>query len=158
MTATLEGPDIMWFKLPLRLVSEKNQREHWAKKAKRVKAHRNAVALLLGSRLRVVTLPCAVTITRIAPRALDDDNATRSASAVRDEVARLLGVDDRDERVTWRPVEQRRGKVREYACAIRIEWSDGASRSERGARPPSEVGSGISRADAKEANATLVRE
>jgi hypothetical protein len=95
----------------LRLVSEANQREHWAKKARRVKAQRTLVTLVLRgtvARDMMLVAPLAVTITRISPRRLDDDNATGSAKAVRDAVAAILGVDDRDDRVSWR-VEQAKG-------------------------------------------------
>ena len=114
--------------VPIRTVSVANLREHWAKKAKRAKSERDAVAYVLRPRLRDEPLgawvPGTVTITRIAPRRLDDDNAVRAQKSVRDEVAAQLGVDDRDPRVTWR-VEQRRGRVREYAVEILIE-SDAA--------------------------------
>jgi hypothetical protein len=94
-------------------VSEANARSHWAAKARRVKAQRNLVTLVLRgtvARDMMLVAPLVVTITRIAPRRLDDDNATSSAKAVRDAVAAVLGVDDRDERVCWR-VEQARGPV-----------------------------------------------
>ena len=110
--------------VPIRTVSVANLREHWAVKAKRTRAEREAVAWGLRPLLRDEPLgawvPGTVTITRIAPRRLDDDNAVRAQKSVRDEVAAQLGVDDRDPRVTWR-VEQRRGRVREYAVEILIE-------------------------------------
>lgn len=105
----------------LRLVSEANRRDHWAAKARRVKDQRSIVALALRQRLRGMRLPCVVTITRIAPRRLDDDNAVSSAKACRDSIAALLGVDDRDPRVTWR-VEQERG-----AYAVRVEIRSSAA-------------------------------
>jgi len=71
-------------------------------------------------RLAPPTLPCAVTMTRIAPRVLDDDNLARSAKAVRDQLAELLAIDDRDPRVAWR-CEQERGGAHEYAVKVRIE-------------------------------------
>ncbi len=62
-----------------------------------------------------------VTLTRVAPRALDDDGAVTSLKACRDGVADALGLpNDRDPRVTWR-YAQRRGKVREYAVEVRLE-------------------------------------
>lgn len=53
-------------------------------------------------------LPCVVTLTRISPRLLDDDNLRPALKAVRDGVADRLGVDDRDPRVEWR-YAQRKG-------------------------------------------------
>lgn len=111
------------FAVPIRLESEANQREHWRKRAARVKSHRGAVAMI-GRRYvfdgLLAHAPLMVTMTRVAPRVLDDDNATRSCKAVRDELAVLLGVDDRDPRVKWL-VAQARGGVREYAVRIHIE-------------------------------------
>lgn len=108
-------------KLPLRLVSELNQREHWTVRKKRAGQQRPLVRLMLAKeRLWPVELPARVTITRIAPRALDDDNAAGSAKHVRDGVADALGVDDRTNLVVWE-VQQRRGKPKEYAVEIRVE-------------------------------------
>lgn len=59
-------------------------------------------------------LPVVVTITRVGPRALDDDNLAASCKSCRDAVAAWLCVDDRDPRVTW-AVAQARG-----AYAVRI--------------------------------------
>jgi hypothetical protein len=64
--------------------------------------------------------PQTVTLTRIAPRAFDDDNLAASFKAVRDGVADALGVKDNDSRVRW-VYAQRRGLPREYSVEIRIE-------------------------------------
>lgn len=132
-------PGLVVVRIPIRTVSEANQREHWRTKATRVRVQRLAVKLALMTTLRQAGISanvaspragevlreflCAkalVTIARIAPRALDDDNASSSAKATRDSVAECLGVDDRDHRVGW-CVEQRRGGVGEYAVEIRVE-------------------------------------
>lgn len=87
--------------VPLRLVSETNQREHWRVRAKRRKAQREAtqwawrMQRVLGP---MPSPPCTVTITRCAPRMLDDDNAVGSVKGVRDELADILGVNDNDSR------------------------------------------------------------
>jgi len=60
-----------------------------------------------------------VTLTRIAPDALDTDNLASSNKALRDELAVLLGIDDRSNDVAW-AYAQRRGDVREYAVEVRI--------------------------------------
>lgn len=108
--------------LPLHTVSESNSRDHWRKKAKRVKGHR----LVAKSKTPEHRLPCVVTLTRIAPRALDDDNLRGALKAVRDGVADKLGTDDRDPRIEWR-YAQARGKAREYAVRIDLQepqWTD----------------------------------
>lgn len=101
--------------LPLRIESVANRREHWRDRARRTKRHRIA-ALAVPPH----PLPCVVTITRIAPRRLDDDNLVGGAKALRDGIADRLGVDDADPRVTWR-YAQERGRRKEYAVRIRIE-------------------------------------
>ena len=108
----------MTYTLPLRLKSSLNQREHWATKARRAKAERQATAWVLGNDPRP-PLPCTVLLTRIAPRQFDDDNLCGAFKAVRDEVARWLGVDDADPRVVW-AYAQERGKPREYAVRITL--------------------------------------
>ncbi len=104
--------------LPLRLVSSLNQREHWAAKARRAKQERETAAWLLAVHL-APSLPCVVLLTRIAPRSLDDDNLRGAFKAVRDEVARWLGVDDADPRVRW-AYAQTRGRPKQYAARVTI--------------------------------------
>ncbi len=96
--------------LPIRTVSEANTREHWAKRAKRAQSHRQHAhtvtrVWLLGSVPK--TLPAIVTLTRLAPRTLDDDNLRGALKAVRDGVADALGVDDRDPRVSWEYAQEK---------------------------------------------------
>ena len=113
--------------LPLRLLNPLNgSHRHWAVKAKARSQLRGAVLLALRPRVRDVTLPVQVTITRIAKSAgLDPhDGLPASAKPVVDAVAEALGVDDRDPRVRW-AYAQRRGKG--YGCEIRIEPADEAA-------------------------------
>lgn len=102
----------------LRTVSESNRREHWAPRAKRVKAHR-LVAFAYVTRHLLCPLPIVVTLVRIAPRLLDDDNLRGCLKATRDGVADAFGVNDRDPRVTWR-YGQQRGKPGAYAVEIGV--------------------------------------
>ncbi len=70
--------------------------------------------------LKPPALPCVVSMTRVAPsNGLDDDNLAGSLKGIRDEIAKWLGVDDRDARMKFKP-EQRRGKRGEYAVEISI--------------------------------------
>ena len=119
------------YEVPVRLVSESNMREHWAKKAARAKKNRSAAKFWTEQKVRyshmgefiVGGAPLKVTITRIAPGKLDDDNLTGSAKHVRDGIADALGIDDGDPRITW-VVEQAKftGTHRGgYSCAVRIE-------------------------------------
>lgn len=93
--------------VPIRTVSRANAEEHPMVRAKRVKRERDAV-LLLWPRTPI-PLPCTVYLSRIAPRRarrLDDDNLGTSVKAFRDEIARLLGVDDGDARVKWQYLQE----------------------------------------------------
>jgi hypothetical protein len=103
---------------PLRTVSESNSREHWAPKAKRVKAHRLA-AFAHVTRSLLCPLPIVVTLVRIAPRALDDDNLRGALKATRDGVADAFGVNDRDPMVQW-VYAQRRGEPKAFAVEIGV--------------------------------------
>lgn len=110
------------FRIPLRLKSAANLREHWAVKAKRVLKERTATGII--ARRKVPDLAAApgafvATLTRVAPRALDDDNLRSAFKAVRDELAKQMGVDDRNPRVRWE-YGQEKGKPKEYAVKIEI--------------------------------------
>lgn len=109
--------------VPVRIESSLNRREHWRVRANRNTSHRAAAFFALRAavkRFDPAILPCVVTITRIAPRALDDDNLAGGCKSVRDGVADWLAVDDRDPRVRW-VCAQRKGKPHEYSAEVRIE-------------------------------------
>lgn len=101
--------------LPLRIESVANKREHWARKAERTKQHRFAAIAVPPH-----PLPCVVTLVRIAPRELDDDNLRSAFKALRDGIADRLGVKDNDPRVRWE-YGQERGKPKQYAARVTIE-------------------------------------
>lgn len=103
------------YDLPIRIESVANKREHWSRKAARTKLHRFAAIAIQPH-----ALPCVVTLIRIAPRTLDDDNLSSGFKALRDGIADRLGVKDNDPRVTWRYAQQR-GKAKEYAARVVIE-------------------------------------
>lgn len=102
--------------LPIKTVSLTNQREHWRVRARRVQYQRAAVAALLP---RGVPVPCTVTLTRISPGILDDDNLPASLKSVRDEIASRSGIDDRDPRVKW-CYAQERGKRGDYLVRVEV--------------------------------------
>ena len=121
----------IFFFLPLKTTNPLNGSQGFSRgaamgAAKRRKAQRSTSALVCGAHLKASPyhrLPCAVTITRIAPsNGLDPHDALpASLKGVIDGVADALGLsNDRDPRVTWR-FAQRRGKPREYAVEILIE-------------------------------------
>lgn len=123
------------FAIPIRTVSEANARDHWAKRAKRMKTHRRTayLATLAALRRRRIALPCVVTITRVAPsNGLDSDNLAGSAKGARDGIADALHVDDGSPLVEWR-YAQRRGPWG-VEVEIRTLEGDANDRSERGTR------------------------
>ena len=117
------------FETPVKIESLNRTRDrHWAHRKRLASKHHEAVryaALAAGWMARAAAgtlprLPVMVTITRIAPRQLDSDNMIAGTKHVRDEIARLLGVDDNDGRVCWSYV-QRRGAPKEYTAHVRVE-------------------------------------
>lgn len=114
--------------LPIQIVSEANRREHWRAVANRKRIHRACAFTLLA---RHSDGPCVktpseigpyiITLTRIGPRTLDDDNLASGFKACRDGVADWLGIDDGDKRLTWR-YAQRKGKPKQYAAEVQIDW------------------------------------
>lgn len=92
--------------VPIKTVSELNRREHWASRARRVKAQRAATMFALRcSREDPSDYKAALTIrvllVRIGPRRLDGDNLQGALKAVRDAVAEWIGVDDGDLAYDW---------------------------------------------------------
>jgi hypothetical protein len=110
-----------------RVISESNSRGHWSIAYGRARDQKQAVLAAwwwspLGTGCFSSTLfPVRVTLIHFGVR-LDDDNLSRAFKAVRDEVARLMGVDDGDERVEWR-YERRTGWV---GMEILIESAKGS--------------------------------
>lgn len=87
---------------------------HWGARSRKVKAER--IAAFMGTPRYHV--PCVVTITRVSPGTLDDDNLRGSLKAVRDGIADRLGCDDRDPRIVWEYGQERH---KGYGVRIKIE-------------------------------------
>ena len=112
------GSVLLVVELPLTVVSVANLREHWSVKAKRTRSHREAFGLLTRAKI-IPSLPVVVTLTRIAPRELDDDNLQSAFKAIRDGVADRMGVKDNDKRVRWL-YGQERGRAKQYSARVTI--------------------------------------
>lgn len=102
-----------------------NIREHHMARKRRVESERAGVVgtmlVELGPdwRRRLGPAPYVVTLTRIGPRAMDDDNIQGACKAIRDQVAVELGYDDSPRSpIAWRYAPQRRG---EYGVEVQIE-------------------------------------
>lgn len=97
------------------LPSLANSRLHWATKAATIRTQRARVSMrwvvmTQFERAAIQSQTKSVLFIRTGPRFLDDDNLAAAFKAVRDEVAKLLGVSDAPGGpVQWR-YEQRRGK------------------------------------------------
>jgi hypothetical protein len=106
--------------LPIRTESELNRRDHWRAAGARKKAQQREVEIGLRALFRFfrIELPCVVRLTRIGAELLDDDNLASAFKAIRDQVAKLIKVDDGSDMVRWRydQVADRR-----YGYGIKIE-------------------------------------
>lgn len=71
-------------------VSEANSSEHWSKKHKRHKQQQLLVRIAYSVSVKEVKLPCIVTMIRLAPRVLDDDNLQSAFKYVRDELSECI--------------------------------------------------------------------
>lgn len=102
--------------LPIKTVSEANQREHWAKKHKRKVAQQAIAVPIFRSAIKhPITLPLTVTFVRVSCNKMDSDNLAGSCKHVRDALARILGIDDGDELLTF-VYQQRKAAHRHEAC------------------------------------------
>lgn len=102
----------MKFHVPIRLPSLTNVRMHWRALLKMKQSQKLATFCAIqqiGGRKRIPRPPLIVTITRIGPRKLDDDNLPAACKYVRDQIAHEIGVDDGSPLYTWQYL-QRKGK------------------------------------------------
>lgn len=111
--------------LPLKLVSEANNRDHWRTK----NARKQKILAMLNTYWTsdAIELPCEITLTRVSPRRLDWDNNVCAFKGIRDMVADKLipglrpGRADDDDRLTWIYRQESRGpKV--YSVIIRFSF------------------------------------
>lgn len=101
---------IQRFEMPIRTVSENAyRREHWSAIRRRTKTQRAIAAWLLSRHCNSCEPPMIVTLTRLAPRLLDDDNLRGSLKSVRDSVAAWLGIDDGNALVRYHYGQQKHG-------------------------------------------------
>jgi hypothetical protein len=112
----------------MRLGAGLNARTHWTARAKRAKTERAIVRVALRCHRRPMlsgdTPPSTCTLTRIAPRALDDDNLAGAFKSIRDEVAAFFGVDDGlMGPIAWH-YAQRKGEPKQYGIEIKLDWRD----------------------------------
>lgn len=110
--------------VPVRIVSEANQRGAWFAGYTRKKRQQAEVSRCLHTRERP-PLPCKVTLTRYGAGLLDSDNMVGGFKHVRDQVAEWLGCGDstRDP-IKWvygEQVKTTKDDAPRYWCRIEIE-------------------------------------
>ncbi len=124
--ATIQ-PDIQYeFVVGINTVSEANARGHWHKGAKRHADQKKTVWFELHRRDLEIRLPCAIQLTRIAPRKLDKgDNLPMSMKYIRDSIAEFVFPDMAVGRADDLPAlefiySQEKGDPKQYGVKITI--------------------------------------
>lgn len=99
-----EGPAVV-LSVPLKLVSEANQREHWSTRFDRKSEQQEFMSLVLplAGRLFYVMYLQSIKLTRVGCK-MDADNNVGSFKHVQDAIAKWLGADDGD--VMWEYEQQ----------------------------------------------------
>jgi len=108
--------------LPIKIISEANNADHWSQKRKRRESIKDEVLIEMAKLLRgfPFRLPCQVVLTRFGARRMDDDNLANAFKAVRDAVAQKLRVDDGDTKnIKW-IYDQDTYRYKEYGIKIQI--------------------------------------
>lgn len=110
------------FEIRIRTISLTNSREHWSKKASRALQERGLAhfSWLAHFRIPRPKPPLRITLIRVAPRRLDDDNLRAALKSVRDGLADALRIDDRDTRVKWRYAQCRHREPRYYSVLVLV--------------------------------------
>lgn len=112
------------FTFPYRLQSSANLREDWRVAAKRKKEEREAIyfAWVAAGKPRPPCRPIAVRFTRIAPSTLDSDNIATAFKAMRDQIARDLGLkgDGMNDGADWSYGQEKQGAG---VYGVRIDMS-----------------------------------
>ncbi len=104
----------------LKTVSEANQREHWRKKYQRKLDQQFYFRARWRYLKGTVTLPATITFTRFSCKTLDADNLAGAFKHVQDALAKEIGIDDGDGRITWK-YEQERISTREIYFTVTVE-------------------------------------
>jgi hypothetical protein len=113
----------MKFRIPIRLPSLANMRSQWEiVSEKKQQKLATFVALKKAQETEPIpSMPLVVTITRIGPRKLDDDNLAAACKYVRDQIAKEVGVDDGSDQYTWMYKQRNGGSRGYYAVDVEIE-------------------------------------
>lgn len=115
---------IVEFDTPIKIVSEANNREHWAVKMKRKQAQQIEMDYYWKQAFKglKVDLPVVVHFTRLGFKKLDDDNLRHGHKGVRDHIAKLIGIDDGSDKIEFQ-YDQESGH-RKYGLRVKVFWGD----------------------------------
>ena len=107
MTKTAKKIDGVSVYLPVRTISEANQREHWAVKNKRKNQQQQLTHMML-ERVKAALKAKKwkrIKLTRFGKRDMDADNLAGSFKHVQDAIAAFIGVDDG--KIKWEYAQDR---------------------------------------------------
>lgn len=109
----------MKIEMPIKVISEANQREHWTARNKRKHSQQCDFASYWRASKPNVSLPCKIIWTRYASRLLDADNLAGSFKFCQDQFAREIGVDDGSELLEFEYRQEKLSK-REYYISVEV--------------------------------------
>jgi hypothetical protein len=113
--------------IPMKIISESNNFDHWTKKRKRSIVHKERIwnEWIIQGKPEIIP-PCIVKLSRIAPRMLDEEDNLRTAfKHIKDHIADIIipflapGRADGNKGIKWE-FNQYKGKPKEYALQIEI--------------------------------------
>lgn len=100
-----------------------NTQEHWTKRHRRNKVIYQIISRKWNIYKPKIELPCTIILTRLGPRAWDDDNHVYSQKSVRDTIVQLIlpgkarGQGDNNPLITW-VYKQEKSKVKQIRIQI----------------------------------------
>lgn len=104
--------------LSIKTVTGLNAREHWRARHRRVQAERWAARMIIKPH----ATPCTVRMIRLSSVLCDDDNLQGACKAIRDEIAKLCGVDDGPNGpIKWEYAQE---KCKRGQYGVRVEMSE----------------------------------
>jgi len=102
---------VVTFEIPGPLPSRSNERLHWSKRGKLSRSQRRTAYFSTRSAFAgrpLLTLPIVVTLARVSPRPLDEDNLQGAFKSLRDGIADVFQVDDSPQApITWKYCQRR---------------------------------------------------
>jgi hypothetical protein len=111
----------MKIELPIKVISEANQREHWRVKYSRKKAQQRDFSIFwkMCCAPDRFNFPVKVIFTRHASRLLDSDNLAGSFKHVRDALCKIIGIDDGASQISFE-YQQEKLSNRDYRISVEV--------------------------------------